>query len=239
MKVTQSCLSLCDPLDYTVHGICQARILEWVAFPFSRESSQPRIGTQVSHIAGWFFTSWATGKPKNTAGGWVSLSLLQGIFPTPELNLGLPHCGLIFYQLSYQESPGNSSKLLHSSVSGSVRGREQHQLPKTVLRVKWVDDYKVVWTTTLSPPLLQVAAVSLGAISPFNQELLDILNSLLHTFPPWYSGSYTNMINAYLEMSWVYTHLIISQVFPFQEGRLLVSERSCSEYVWSSRWWTE
>ena len=40
-KVAQSCLTLCDPLDYTVHGILQARILEWVAFPFSRGSSQP------------------------------------------------------------------------------------------------------------------------------------------------------------------------------------------------------
>jgi len=44
-------------MDYTVHGILQARILEWVAFPFSRGSSQPRDGTQVSHIAGGFFTS--------------------------------------------------------------------------------------------------------------------------------------------------------------------------------------
>ena len=48
------------PMDYTVHGILQARILTWVAFPFSRRSSQPRDGTQVSHIAGNFFTSWAT-----------------------------------------------------------------------------------------------------------------------------------------------------------------------------------
>ena len=43
VKVTQSCLTLCDPVDYAVHGILQARILEWVAFPFSRGSSQPRI----------------------------------------------------------------------------------------------------------------------------------------------------------------------------------------------------
>ena len=43
-----------------VHGIFQARILEWVAFPFSRGPSQPRDRTQVSHIAGGFFTSWAT-----------------------------------------------------------------------------------------------------------------------------------------------------------------------------------
>ena len=42
--------------------ILQARILEWVAIPFSRESSQPRDQTQVSHIAGGFFTSWATGE---------------------------------------------------------------------------------------------------------------------------------------------------------------------------------
>ena len=47
-------------MDYKVHGILQARILEWVAFPFSSESSQPRDGTQVSHIAGGFFTSWAS-----------------------------------------------------------------------------------------------------------------------------------------------------------------------------------
>ena len=46
-------------MDYTVHGILQARILEWVAFPFSRVSSQPRDRTQVSRIAGGFFTTWA------------------------------------------------------------------------------------------------------------------------------------------------------------------------------------
>ena len=45
---------------YTVHGILHARILEGVAFPFSRVSSLPRDKTQVSHIAGRFFTSWAT-----------------------------------------------------------------------------------------------------------------------------------------------------------------------------------
>ena len=50
----------CDPMDYTAHGILQARILEWAAFAFSRGSSQPRDQTQVSHIAGRGFTSWAT-----------------------------------------------------------------------------------------------------------------------------------------------------------------------------------
>ena len=60
MKVTQLCLILCNSMDYAAHGILQARILEWVAFPFSRWSSQSRNQTQVSLIAGRFFTSWAT-----------------------------------------------------------------------------------------------------------------------------------------------------------------------------------
>ena len=57
MKAAQSCPTLCDPMDYTVHGILQA---EMVAIPFSRGSSQPRDRTQVSWIAGRFFTSWGT-----------------------------------------------------------------------------------------------------------------------------------------------------------------------------------
>ena len=64
-KWSQSCLTLCDPMDYSqsgssVHGIPQARILEWVAIPFSRGSSWPRGWTQVFCIAGGFFTIWAT-----------------------------------------------------------------------------------------------------------------------------------------------------------------------------------
>ena len=57
VKVAQSCPIPCDPVDYTVDGILQARILERVAVPFFRESSQLRDGAQVSHIADGFFTS--------------------------------------------------------------------------------------------------------------------------------------------------------------------------------------
>ena len=60
VEVAQLCLIFCDPMDYTVLGILQARILEWVAFHFSRVSSQSRDQTQVSSIEGKFFTSWAT-----------------------------------------------------------------------------------------------------------------------------------------------------------------------------------
>ena len=117
-------LTLCDPKDYTVHGILQARILEWVAFPFSRGSSQPRHQTQVSHIAGRYFTSWATGKPKNTRVG--SLSLLQHIFPTQESNKGLLHCRQTLYQLSWM----GIEWLLMYWLFTPVIGQELHLLPR-------------------------------------------------------------------------------------------------------------
>ena len=63
--VAQSCPTLCNPMDCSpagssVHGLLQARILEWVAIPISRRTSQPRDRTQVSCIAGGFFTLWDT-----------------------------------------------------------------------------------------------------------------------------------------------------------------------------------
>ena len=59
------CLILCNPIVYSLpdssdHGILKTRVLEWVAIPFSRGSSQPRDRTQVSYIAGRFLTIWAT-----------------------------------------------------------------------------------------------------------------------------------------------------------------------------------
>ena len=77
VKFAQSCPILCDPVDYTVHGILQARILEWVAFPFSRGSSQPRDRTQVSHITSGFFTSWATREAQSIAYTGNSRFILQ------------------------------------------------------------------------------------------------------------------------------------------------------------------
>ena len=62
LKVTQVCLTLCDPMGI-VHGILQARILDWVAFPFFRGSSQLRDQTQVSCTGGRFFTIWASREP--------------------------------------------------------------------------------------------------------------------------------------------------------------------------------
>ena len=114
-EVTQSCPTLSDPMDCSppgssIHGIFQARVLEchcllqtrtleWVAFPFSGGSSQPRSPTLQKDS----LPAEPPGKPKNTGVG--SLSLLQWIFLTQESNQGLLHCRQIFYPLSYQGIP--------------------------------------------------------------------------------------------------------------------------------------
>ena len=69
VKIAQLCQILCDPMDYTGYGILQARLLEWVTFPFSRGSSQSKDQTQVTHIAGGFFTSWDTREAQEYWGG--------------------------------------------------------------------------------------------------------------------------------------------------------------------------
>ena len=112
IRVTQSCPSLCDPADCSppgssAHGILQARILECVEISFSRRSSRPRNQTQVSCIAGRFFTSEPPGKrhlcPWNFLGkntGMGCHALLQEIFPTQGLNpylFHLLHCRLNIY----------------------------------------------------------------------------------------------------------------------------------------------
>ena len=82
VKVAQWCLTLCEPMDYTVHGILQARILEWVVFPFFTGSSQPRDRTQVSCIADGFFTSWTTREAQYSDGSftnWASQEIVYQV----------------------------------------------------------------------------------------------------------------------------------------------------------------
>ena len=81
MKVAQSCLTLCNPMDYTytVHGILQARILECVSLSLLQASSPPRDQTQVSHILSVFFTSWATKEAQSES---TSCSVMSD-FATP------------------------------------------------------------------------------------------------------------------------------------------------------------
>ena len=102
VKVAQSCPTLCDTMDYTVHGILQARILEWVAFPFSKGSSQPGIEPRSPTLQADSLPAEPQGKTKYTGVG--KLPFLQQIFPTQESNQGFLHCRQILYHLSYQES---------------------------------------------------------------------------------------------------------------------------------------
>ena len=82
VKAAQLCPTLCDPMDYTVHGILQARMLEWVAFPFSRASFQPRDWTQVSCLSGAFYQLSHKGSP----------GILEwGAYPSP---VDLPNPGI-------------------------------------------------------------------------------------------------------------------------------------------------
>ena len=111
-EVAQSCLTLCNPMDYTVHRILQARILEWVACPFSSGSSRPRNRTGVSSFAGRFFmlshcfscvllcaTLWTVGCQAPQSMGFSRQEYWSGLsFP----------------------SPGESSRCRHQSLISSV-----------------------------------------------------------------------------------------------------------------------
>ena len=106
--VTQSCLTLCSPIDCSllgssVHGDLQASILEWVAMLSSRGSSQPGIEPRSPALQLDSLPSEPPRKPKNTELG--SLSFLWGIFPTHESSQDPLQCKWILYQLSYQRSP--------------------------------------------------------------------------------------------------------------------------------------
>ena len=146
----------CSLPGSSIHRILQARILDTVAIPFSRRTSWHSDWTQVSHIAGRFFTIWATRearyksilklesescsvvsdslRPQGLYSPWDSpgqstgvgsLSLLQGTFWIGGLNLGLPHCRWIFYQLSYKGSPRIREWVVYPFSRGSSQPRNQ------------------------------------------------------------------------------------------------------------------
>ena len=125
MQVKVSHSTLCNPMEFAVHGILQARILELVVFPFSRGSSQPRDRTQVSHTAGDSLPAEPQGKPKNTGVG--SPSLRQRIFPIQELNWSLLHCQRRQWHPTPVLLPGKSHGR-RSLVGGSPWGREESDM---------------------------------------------------------------------------------------------------------------
>ena len=83
-------------MDFTVHGVLQGRIQEWVAFPSPGDLPNPGMKPRSPTLQVDSLPAEPQGKPKNTGVGSLSL-----IFPTQELNRGLLHCRRVLYQLSY------------------------------------------------------------------------------------------------------------------------------------------
>ncbi|MES7760928.1 hypothetical protein U6J64_12300, partial [Cutibacterium acnes] len=113
----------CNLPRFFVHGIFQARILEWVAISFSGDLPNPGIEPRSPTLQADSLPSEPPGKPKNTGVG--SLSLLQGIFLTQESNWGLLHCRQILYQLSHKGSPRILEWVAYPFSSGSSQPRNQ------------------------------------------------------------------------------------------------------------------
>ena len=127
VKVAQSRPTLCNPIDYKVHGILQARILQWVAFPFSRLSSQPRDWTQVSCIAGGFFTSWATREAREH---WRVAYPSPVDLPNPGIEPGSPALQVDSLLTELWKKPINGVQFSCSVVSDSSRPHGlQHASP--------------------------------------------------------------------------------------------------------------
>ena len=116
VEVAQSCLTLCDPMDYhgQNNGVCSL-------FPSPGNLPNPGIDARSPELRADSLPAEPSRKPKDTGVG--SLSLLQGIFPTPESNRGLLHCRRILYQLSLREALGHSfSKVVTVTPSLWVPG---------------------------------------------------------------------------------------------------------------------
>ena len=187
---SESCSVVSDSLwsrDYTVQGILQARILEWVAFPFSRGSSQPRDQTQVSHIAGGFFTSWATREdctnmPEKLENSAAATAWKRSVFiPIPKSVLVTQLCLTLCYPMDCNP-PG-------SSVHGIFQARI----------LEWVAiSFKNVQTTTqlhLSHTLAKSCSI-FPRIRVFSNE------SVLHIRWPKY-WSFIGSISPSNEYSWL------------------------------------
>ena len=115
---TQSCPTLCDPTDYTVHGILQARILEWVAFPFSRGSSQPRDQPRSPALQADSLPAAPPGKPKNTGVGTYPIS--RGSFWPRNRTRVSCIAGGFFTNWAMREAQMNTSWILNISENNST-----------------------------------------------------------------------------------------------------------------------
>ena len=138
--VTQSCSTLCDPMDCSppgssLHGILQARILEWVAIPFSRGSSRLRDGAQVSCPAGRFFAVWATREALSMEAG---TEVSGCTWHTPEVSPGCEQAAFFLWlsQAAFW-TPGPSHPSTRMMLTVSLPSR------------KWVNTLNVMWVSVV------------------------------------------------------------------------------------------
>ena len=125
MKVAQSCLIFFDPVDYTVHGILKARILEWVTVPFSRGSSQLRDLTQVSCIAGRVLKNSATREAHVCGGTDINEHFAQTVKNLPGVQETWVH------PLGW-EDPLEKEMVTHSSIlAWEISWTEVHRVTKS------------------------------------------------------------------------------------------------------------
>ena len=147
-EVTQSCLTLCDPMDYSlpgssVHGIFQARILESVAISFSRGSFWPRDRTLVSCIVGRRFTVWATREVLNH---WSLSSQIRSVFAFGSQNAYL----ISLLPLSKPFEPSGYKALFISCSFLSTLPLPLIQLHKSfsITRISWGFAHSVSFTSS-------------------------------------------------------------------------------------------
>ena len=155
-----------------VHGILQARTLEWVAFPFSRGSSPPRDRTQASRIAGGFFTGWAPGKPSQVIRSRVpelrSRSLLVLYFVLSSVCMSVPNKTLL--------SRPRFSHLQHGDNKSLP---DLYSLPLMILfRLQLDDTVELLSVVSISPNPWSLASLYAehckAAIPPAAQKIKEI-----------------------------------------------------------------
>ena len=138
VKVAESCPTLCDSL-----GILQARILEWVAYPFSTESSQPRNRTRVSFIAGRFFANWAM--RESPAGSRE---------PKRQIDTAPSSPGLICRQMQNSQNANNESKV--------VRILKSFPSPSGMNLNLWKQTYKLIFKICFEKESLSYLLLSIS-----------------------------------------------------------------------------
>ena len=171
MKVSQSCPTLWNPMDYTVHGIVQARILKWIAFLSPGDLPNPGIKPRSPALQVDSLPAEPPWEPTNTGAG--SLSLLQQIFLIQGLNQGLLHCRnnvkrwsilsylLLFGHFESKSFAAPQTVARHAPLSMGFRRQEywsgSHSLLQGIFPTQGSNPYLLLdrqilynWGTTLS-----------------------------------------------------------------------------------------